>query len=211
MNRNPQYKDISGQRFGRWTALEPAGKTPDNHMMWRCRCDCGTERNVLGKDLRSGKSTSCGCISFEKFKSAVTKHGFCHHPLYTVWLNMKARCNNVNFDQYKNYGGRGIKICKEWESNPEAFIRWGLENGYEYGLQIDRIDNNMGYSPSNCHFVSAAENQNNKRTNRVIIYKGRKQTLMQWSRELGVPESRIRNRLDRGWSVKDALFKPPRR
>lgn len=90
-------------------------------------------------------------------------HGLSKHPLYSVWEYMKARCYNKNTIRYNNYGGRGIRICDEWRNIPKAFIEWGLSNGWQKGLQIDRIDNDGNYEPSNCRFVTNRKNNLNKR------------------------------------------------
>ena len=91
------------------------------------------------------------------------KHGLCEHPLYNVWKNMKKRCYNKNVYNYKSYGGRGIIVCDEWRNNFKAFYDWALNNDYEKGLEIDRVDNDGNYEPSNCRFVTRSENQKNKR------------------------------------------------
>ena len=210
VNHKAQYKDITGQRFGRWTVIEPAGKTSDNHKLWHCRCDCGIERNVVGKELRNGKSKSCGCLSTDTFRETITKHGLRYHPLYVTWCNIHARCENSNNPEYKHYGGRGIRVCDEWK-DVTSFIGWAEANGYRSGLQIDRIDNNGNYEPDNCRFVTHTGNQNNKRTNRLLTYEGRTQTISQWAKELNVPSDRIRSRLNMGWNVEDVLFKPKQR
>ncbi len=96
-------------------------------------------------------------------KHNLFKHGLCNHKLYSVWINMKKRCYNINTPNYKYYGQRGIKVCKEWLNDPEMFIKWGLENGYEKDLEIDRIDNNGHYEPDNCRFVSRSVQLLNRR------------------------------------------------
>lgn len=207
VNHNRQFVDITGQRFYRWSVIGIASKTSDNHQKWHCICDCGAERDVLGKDLRNGKSKSCGCLSRELSAKRAEKHGLHKHPLYTIWCNMHSRCENPNNPSFYNYGGRGIKICEEW-NNPESFILWGISHGYSEGLQLDRINNDGDYSPENCRFVPLYVNQNNKRTNWNICFCGIVLTISQWSTFLGVPEARIRHRLYSGWSVEDALFKP---
>ena len=90
------------------------------------------------------------------------KHGYCKHRLYGLWCDMKKRCYNKTFKQYKDYGGRGIKVCDEW-MNPKVFIDWGKSNGWERGLEIDRIDNDGNYEPDNCRFVTAQVNNCNTR------------------------------------------------
>jgi hypothetical protein len=83
-------------------------------------------------------------------------------PLHKVWLNMNNRCENPRFHAWHRYGGRGISVCPEWRSSAKAFIDWALANGYQRGLQIDRIDNDGNYDPDNCHFVTRIENNRNR-------------------------------------------------
>lgn len=132
--------------------------------------------------------------------------------LQSIFLHMKDRCYNPNIKEYKNYGGRGITICEEWQTphswkGGKAFKKWALENGYADDLTIDRIDVNKGYSPENCRWVSIKEHQNNKRNNRLITYKGKTQTIAQWSIELGIPFSTIKNRLNRKLPAEKVLCK----
>lgn len=92
--------------------------------------------------------------------------------LYNKWQKMKARCNNIKHPAYKNYGGRGITVCEEWTHDFMLFYTWAIDNGYKEGLALDRRDNNKGYSPDNCRFVTHKENDNNKRTNRYVTING---------------------------------------
>ena len=132
--------------------------------------------------------------------------------IQNIFLHMKDRCYNPNFRDYKNYGGRGITICEEWQTphswkGGKAFRKWALENGYADNLTLDRIDVNKGYSPENCRWVSMKEQQNNKRNNRLITYNGKTQTIAQWSTELGIPFSTIKNRLNRQMPIEKVLSK----
>ena len=132
--------------------------------------------------------------------------------LQSIFLHMKDRCYNPNFKEYKHYGGRGITVCDEWQTphswkGGRAFKKWALENGYADNLTLDRIDVNKGYSPENCSWVSMKEQQNNKRNNRVITYKGKTQTIAQWSEETGLPFKTIQNRLNRQLPVEKIFSK----
>lgn len=150
--------DLTGQRFGRLTAIEYVGKNENNLAMWKCKCDCGNEIIANGKTLRNGGRRSCGCL--------LAKHGLSHDKVYKVLINIKSRCANENNPTYKYYGLRGIGICEEWadkEHGYENFVKWALENGYEDGLTIDRIDVNKGYEPSNCRWVDRSVQGFNRR------------------------------------------------
>jgi len=125
-----------------------------------CRCECGELKDILLQNLMNGKSTSCG----NHGNNIV--HGLSKHPLYVNFKGIKERCYDKNSKDYDNYGGRGIGICDEWLNNPASYIEWALKNGWTEGclLQIDRKENDKGYSPENCRFVSSKENNRNKRS-----------------------------------------------
>lgn len=194
--------DLKGKRFGKLLVQRLHHKEP-NVIWWECICDCGNIVVVRASNLRSGTTKSCGCL----LREAHTTHGDTHTRLHNIWTNMKSRCNNPKNPRYKDYGGRGITICKEWDKSFTAFRMWAMDNGYRDDVSIDRIDNDKGYSPSNCRFVDKYTQANNKRNNYHITYEGRTQTINEWSRELGLSVKTLRSRLDRSkWSIKDALF-----
>lgn len=120
------------------------------------------------------------------------KHGLYREnaSLFNVWQTMKARCENANRDNYARYGGRGITVCKEWQT-AENFVKWALDNGYEKGLQLDRIDNAKGYSPENCRFVTATVNSRNRRNTKFLSLKGETKCVSEWSEILGVSQYTI--------------------
>ena len=143
-----------------------------------------------------------------------------HSRLSTIYNGMKYRCYCPNYKGYKNYGARGITVCREWlnkerihtyaHNNPTkgflAFQKWALANGYSDKLTLDRIDNNKGYCPENCRWVTAKVQNNNRRSNLLITYKGRTQTLKQWCDELSLSYAKIFQRLNRlHWSVSEAF------
>lgn len=127
--------------------------------------------------------------------------------LYSIWSNMKNRCYNKNdIAHYKYYGARSIGVCYEWRTNYKAFEEWALHNGYSDDLSIDRINNDGWYTPYNCRWVTKLE-QNNNRPNicRYLVYNGRKQTIAQWSRELGINYWTLISRINNEWDVERAL------
>ncbi|MBQ1293078.1 MAG: hypothetical protein IIY21_03510 [Clostridiales bacterium] len=155
-----------GDRFGRLLVIERAPNVGRN-TAWKCICDCGNETIVRGIYLVRHATQSCGCLRKTSPKKRQTIILGCKHPLYRKWVNMKSRCYNSNVHDYENYGARGITICEEWLHDPNAFILWSLANGWKDGLQIDRIDNDKGYSPKNCRFVTLLENKANQRKKHV--------------------------------------------
>ena len=122
---------------------------------------------------------------------------------------MVARCHRKTTRAYPQYGGRGIAVCDEWKSFA-GFLEWSLANGYKDGLSIDRIDNDKGYFPGNCRWVTMETQANNKRSNVVVEYKGECHTLAEWAKILGIKYATLRKRLDEGWSVEDAFHTPLR-
>ncbi len=150
--------DEIGKRYGKLLVIERYGTAPNGFVTWRCGCDCGNETIVRGSFLRVANTRSCGCLRGSK-----KTHGFSDHPVYEVWLSMKARCYNPKHTQYKYWGGRGIYVCEQWKNDAGAFCEWALSNGWKQGLTIDRIENDGHYEPSNCRFVTKAEQNRNTR------------------------------------------------
>lgn len=164
------FCDLKGQRFGRLTVLERIG-TRSGCALWRCLCDCGKLVNIPSRSLRSGNTKSCGCLHSAELimrNKKNAKHNHSDDRLYGVWHAMKQRCYNKHRKDYQNYGERGIKVCEEWKNDFTNFRKWALENGYDCHAQymtctIDRINVNKDYSPTNCRFVDAKIQANNRR------------------------------------------------
>lgn len=115
--------------------------------------------------------------------------------LYNIWCGIKKRCNTKSAKDYKHYGARGITVCEEWGNSYKSFYDWATKNGYTDELTIDRIDNNKGYSPDNCRWATYKEQENNRRYNKSITYKGKTQNVKQWAEELGINYKTLWNRL----------------
>jgi hypothetical protein len=154
-------KDLSGRRFGRLVAVKIANKS-SNGNIWNCICDCGSETRVLSTNLIRNHTKSCGCLRTEKVTDMNRTHGMRHERLYSIWTDMKTRCNNPKKDMYYAYGGKGIRVCDEWEKDFLCFHKWAMENGYGINLTIERKDNSEGYGPLNCKWATTLEQSRNR-------------------------------------------------
>lgn len=154
--------------------------------------------------------------SGEKDKTSgrfVKKHGYNKERLYKVWVNIKYRCFNKKCKYYKNYGGRGIKICDEWDKDYMAFRKWAIENGYDpkepkRRWSIDRIDSNGNYEPSNCRWADYITQNNNRTINHYVNYKGKTYTVAELAREKNIKYQLLLCRINKGWQIEEALTKP---
>ncbi len=206
----PKIIDLKNKRFHRLLVVDgPEIRKQFTH--WKCKCDCGNFKWIAAAKLKNGHTKSCGCYRKIRFKENLTTHGLRYHPLYNIWNTMKQRCLNENTLSYEYYGGRGIKVCKSWHDDFIQFYKWSISNGYKKELQIDRIDNDGDYKPSNCRFVTSKVNNNNRRSCRLITFNGVTKNTTQWSELTGIGRTIIISRIERGWAVRDALTKPPRK
>lgn len=196
--------NLKGQRFGRLIVLEETSKRDiGGNVIWKCLCDCGNVTYTSAQNLRRGYTKSCGCYN----KDLITKENPKYkRKLYYIYHGIKCRCYNPKDRAFHNYGARGIKLCKEWESF-EAFEKWALNNGYKAGLWIDRIDNDGDYCPENCRWATPKEQQNNKRINHNITINGITKTIQEWADLSGIKAMTITRRIKLGWED-DALLNP---
>lgn len=170
--------DLTGQKIDRLLVLKRA-ENQGRYVRWLCKCDCGNFVTVYAHTLRNKKRLhSCGCYTRECASINISKnngkgtnnpnyrHGRCESKLYWVWSSMTQRCSNPKNKNYDNYGARGITVCDEWKHDFKAFYDWAMANGYQDGLSLDREDNDMGYSPKNCRWVTMKTQNNNRRERR---------------------------------------------
>ncbi|MBT2759918.1 hypothetical protein [Paenibacillus sp. ISL-20] len=199
-NRGSRFIDMTGLRFGRLVAKERKSVRVNNktRSYWLCRCDCGNEKLILRDNLMKGATKSCGCI-------VATKKGISSNRIMKILDGMKRRCYNNSDKSYDTYGARGIKICDEWLNNDFAFYNWSLENGYNEGLTIDRIDPNGNYEPENCRWATMKEQNNNRRNNVNITIGKTTRTMTQWSEMTGISIWKIHKRYHDGLKGEDII------
>jgi hypothetical protein len=162
----PAFIDVTGQKFGRLTALSVAPSK--NGVRWHCRCDCGTSISVSRRDLSTSNTRSCGCLKLEMLAQRNTTHGLAYDGPYSTWKHMRKRCLFEGDPSYQWYGARGITICDEW-LDFSKFHAWSMANGWRKGLTIERIDVNGHYEPTNCMWLPNELQSKNKRDNRPVI------------------------------------------
>ena len=200
--------DLTGNRYCKLVVIERAENTNRGEPRWKCKCDCGNITTVKGQNLKHGLVKSCGCLRSESNKSR-TKHGLSNDPLYIKWNSIKVRCYDPSCKSYKDYGGRGIKMCDEWKNSVDEFAKWAYSSGYNEDLTIERIDNNGDYCPENCRWVTKMEQAKNRRSNYKIAYNGKTQDLTDWCKDLGLDYKLIHNRIHKShWSFERAISEP---
>lgn len=205
----PAKLNLIGQKFGRLTVISEAPRSKNRLSRWDCLCSCGARVSVLTSSLRSGETKSCGCLKKElvaKKNRQNSTHGDSKTRIYRIWAGVKSRCTNPNTHEFPRYGGRGIFVCSEWLHDFTAFKTWALASGYQDNLTIDRINNDLGYSPDNCRWVTMAEQNRNHRNTRR--YQG--ELLSVWCKRLGMNLNTVATRLNLGWEMERALFTPVR-
>lgn len=208
-------KEITkGTRFGRLTVTgewETRKSGRSKIAFHKCICDCGNEVWVRGTGLRYGSTLSCGCYRTEQRVKIVKKHNLSNTRLYRIWNDMRTRCNKKYDDHYSDYGGRGIKVCSEWDNTNDGFqnfYEWSMANGYSDDLSIDRMNNDGNYEPSNCRWVTQAIQNRNKRTNHYLEYQGEKMILSDVAEIANFTPTGFLSRLRNGMSVQEAIEKP---
>lgn len=198
-----------GNRYGRLFVIDKAephiSKSGRAYTAWLCRCDCGNTVVVIGDNLKRNKTHSCGCYQKEFLSCRMKTHGESEYRLYGIWEQMRNRCYRKSVLHYSDYGGRGIIVCDEWKNSYESFRDWALVNGYQDNLSIDRINNDGNYEPDNCRWVSAAQQANNRRSNRLITYNGETHNVSEWAKILNKNPKSLYSRIYAGWDLEKVL------
>lgn len=198
--------DLTGMRFGRLVALHRAtGEDALYYTRWWCRCDCGSEKFVARSSLKTGETTSCGCLQSEAVKRRRTTHGLSRTPEYYCWKNMLSRCYDSTDVSYQNYGARGIQVCSEWLIFESFLASMGVRPD---GHSIERIDNDGDYEKKNCRWATRDEQMANTRVNRLVTYKGQTKTITQWGKELGLSRGVLAYRL-KHWKDLETVMTAP--
>jgi len=206
---NKRIKNLIGQKFGRLTVIEFAGTDAHNNALWRCVCSCNNAETIVKSQyLLSGDTNSCGCIYKETRKTINKTHGVSRTRLYGIWADIKERCLNPNNLGYCHYGGRGITICEDWCNSFENFQQWAQINGYSIVLEIDRINNDAGYSPNNCRWVTKKQNCRNRRNSVNLTINNATKTLVEWCEHFNINYKCAHKRLTLGWDAEKALTTP---
>lgn len=197
--------NLIGKKYSLLTVLEEA-YVKNGKKYWKCICDCGNISYRTTTELVTQEIKSCGCL--KKNKLPIKIKGT---RLYRIWSGMKRRCNNISDREYKYYGGRGIKVCNEWNNSSYVFYNWAMTNGYKDNLTLDRIDVNGNYEPNNCRWVTWKVQENNRRNNDFIEYNGEKHTLKEWSEilSINISQSVLWSRIRKyNWSIEKAFTTP---
>ena len=210
--RKSRLIDLSGQTFHYLTVLERAENNAQGKPQWLCQCICGKQVVVSTWDLLDKKypTKSCGCMRNQLIGEAQKTHGMSYHPAFAVWHSMKQRCLDTNHHAYHNYGGRGITVCDRWLESFENF--WNdMGASWQKGLELDRIDNNKGYSPENCRWGERKLNARNRRTNRTIDSPLGRMSVSELAERTGIGETTLLYRLDHDWPTESLCIKPDAR
>lgn len=199
----PQHlRNMAGLKFGTLVVLERADGV--HEARWLCRCECGLERIYVGGKLRRGDA-KCKCARGKDRNGDASAEPDIHR----VWKNMRDRCSRPASKSYPRYGGRGIKVCREWTLSFSSFCKWAKDNGWQKGLQIDRVNNDGNYEPLNCRFVERSVNLRNKSSSRIITYLGETRALVEWAEVLGIPSKVLSNRINKqNWTIERAFSTP---
>lgn len=192
--------DLTGERYGRLTVIRL--NREGGVRAWLCRCDCGEETTVVPGHLRSGNTTSCGCRKRTVLGERTTKHGHGREgkqeTTYRIWKSMRNRCNNKRSPRYKDYGGRGIKVCLRWDDFQNFLDDMGAR---PKDRSLDRIDNDGDYTPENCRWATSQQQSANQRTAKYYAHEDKRMHMSAWAREFGVTPSALCEYIKRhGWS-----------
>lgn len=227
-----KIKNIKDQTFGRLKVIEFT-KIKQTRAQWKCVCICGTIKEFDGAKLRSGDTTSCGCYhrerasrDFKKYTNSEAYrgrgnpayiHGDTGTKFFNIFQGMTVRCNSKKAGNYKNYGGKGIKVLwKSYLDFKKDMYKSYLKHSKEYGegnTTIDRIDNKKGYSKENCRWATYKKQERNRCNNRSISFMGKTMIMSEWEEYLGFTKGLLTKRIGKKmkWTIEKALTTPIRK
>jgi hypothetical protein len=194
---------LIGRTFSRLTVVSESVNTCGNKRKWKCICECGKHVEVQAFSLTSGGTKSCGCLRAELIAARNKSHGMSGTPVYAVWNTMLQRCHNPESRQWPDYGGRGVIADPSWWDFRVFLTDMGTPPFI--GASLERVDNNLGYSKTNCVWADSVSQANNTRKNVYVTYNNETLTVAQWARKLGLRPGTIRHRLKAGWDTNQAL------
>lgn len=193
-------RTILGKRFGRLTVN---GRSDG---AWDCQCDCGATKRTQTSHLKSGLVQSCGCLHLERVRAANLTHGMSDTPIYRIWRTMICRCTLPSSPYFKDYGGRGIKVCDRWRAFENFFADMGHRPD---GMSLERLNNDLGYDPSNVKWATAHDQNRNMRSNLFVEFRGKRMILADAVRESGLHRATVMYRIrELGWDAELALSTP---
>lgn len=209
-----KFINLTGQKFGKLTPIQTIGKNKHGEYLWLCECDCGKEKIVRGSALSGGYTKSCGCLYIKKTNF---KHGYTGSPTYQSWIDINRKCNNSDYKDYKNYGEKGVRVCKRWsDKNPNGFKNFLTDMGERpLGLSLYRIDKNKlinGISPKNCRWDTQKQQQRNRTNNCLETYNGKTQCRSAFAEEYNIHKDTLNYRLNKKkMTIEEALIMPIRK
>lgn len=208
MKHGVRFIDRTGKVYGYLTVLSFAGKNKLGQSNWLCRCECGVERVIFSGNLNNGHTVSCGC------KKGILKHGENRNshrtPEYQAMAGILQRCLNPKSPAFKHYGGRGITVCKEWNSMvkyQEFLSHIGRKPTPSH--TVERIDNSKGYQPGNVRWATAGEQMRNTRRNIKVVIDGLEMCFKDACVKFSISPSAAKKRIRSGWPVELAIKTPP--
>ena len=197
----------AGDRFGRLVVVGTPFYMDGRKQAVVTKCDCGNHAIAPIQSIKRGSKRSCGCLNSELSRERATTHGQHNTPLHKLWKGMKVRCKYPSHDKYHLYGGRGIRVCEEW-LDFAVFHAWAMVNGYEPGLEIDRVDSNGNYEPSNCRFQTRMQQMQNTRNTVMVTAFSETKSISDWASDERCIVGRVclAKRIRSGWEAEKALI-----
>lgn len=199
-----EFVDLTRRKINKWTVIKIAQRRR-RVIYWLCECECGTVRAVGGGNLRSGRSKGCGC---DRRGGFLPTHGKTGTKIHRTWGMMRSRCANQKLASWKNYGARGIRVCKRWDRFENFYADMGEPPTANHS--IERINNDGNYEPGNCRWATREEQNRNTRRTRFYEMNGVKKTPAEWAEAHGLPAKAVRKRLWKGWPIERAVTEPLR-